>query len=306
MQSVGTRLRDARVKKGYTLDDVHARTRIPLKSLTAIESDDLLKISSPFTYRAFVRQMADATDLDPETLAADALIASSSMPEPLVPGQGDAKIFRSLPLYPRIKGEFFWSHPAFLTVAVLAVAAAGFLWSRHGELKTREYVAQVSRTEVSKVPSPSISQALPLKAAVTLPPASRQRHSAQSGAGRTPKPKNARGPVQAYTLGDAGDSHGIHIRVSAVEPTWLLIEADGKQTYTGLLETAETKVLDGHDTAKIETGNAGGVSITFNGRLLGMLGPHGQARTFVFTKTGYEVIEPSASLQLTRLSQSGE
>ena len=87
MQSVGTRLREARIKKGYTLEDINARTRISLKNLDAIESDDLAKISSPFTYRSFVKQLADLAGLDHATLATDAQAASTTMPEPLVPGQ---------------------------------------------------------------------------------------------------------------------------------------------------------------------------------------------------------------------------
>jgi hypothetical protein len=98
----------------------------------------------------------------------------------------------------------------------------------------------------------------------------------------------------------------IHIELSAIEPTWLSITADGKQTYSGVLATAETKTLEGHETARIHTGNAGGVNVVFNGRALGTLGRRGQIRTVLFTRTGYEVLEPSAVMELTRFSRNGE
>ena len=52
----------------------------------------------------------------------------------------------------------------------------------------------------------------------------------------------------------------------------------------------ETVSFDGKETAQIRTANAGGVNVIFNGRALGPLGRPGQSRTFVFTKSGYEVV----------------
>ena len=104
MQSVGTRLREARIKKGYTLEDINARTRISLKNLNAIESDDLSKISSPFTYRSFVKQVADTLGVDFATLAPDVQAASSTMPEPLVPGQ-EEEVFVRPHQFQQVKAE---------------------------------------------------------------------------------------------------------------------------------------------------------------------------------------------------------
>jgi hypothetical protein len=53
----------------------------------------------------------------------------------------------------------------------------------------------------------------------------------------------------------------------------------------------QTKSFNGKDTAQIRTANAGGVNVIFNGRALGPLGRRGQARTVVFTKSGYEVVQ---------------
>jgi hypothetical protein len=84
----------------------------------------------------------------------------------------------------------------------------------------------------------------------------------------------------------------IHLELAATERTWLSVTADGKPAYTGILEPEETKVLDGQESAKLRTGNAGGVNIIFNGKAIGTIGPRGKTRTVVFSKTGYE-IEPA-------------
>ena len=96
-------------------------------------------------------------------------------------------------------------------------------------------------------------------------------------------------PVASTSSPDAAAA--IHIELSAIQPTWLSISADGKTTYSGTLAAMKTMSFDGKETAQIRTANAGGVNIIFNGRALGALGRPGQSRTFVFTKSGYEVVQ---------------
>ncbi len=87
----------------------------------------------------------------------------------------------------------------------------------------------------------------------------------------------------------------IHLKLAATERTWVTVSADGKPAYTGILEAAQVKTLDGEGSAKLRTGNAGGVNITFNGKDLGAIGPRGKIRTVVFSKTGYEVQPENAN-----------
>ena len=132
MQSVGTRLKEARIKKGYTLEDINARTRISLKNLNAIESDDLSKISSPFTYRSFVKQVADALGVDFSTLAPDVKAASGTMPEPLVPGQEDEVFVRPQQFQTvKPKRNLSWLSKT-ISIAAVVAAVCGFLIWRNG------------------------------------------------------------------------------------------------------------------------------------------------------------------------------
>lgn len=87
MQSVGEKLREERLRKGITLEDISARTRITVKNLQAIENDDLSTISSPFFYKSFVRQFAQRLSLDYQELADAVQCSIGRIPEPLLPGQ---------------------------------------------------------------------------------------------------------------------------------------------------------------------------------------------------------------------------
>jgi cytoskeleton protein RodZ len=99
---------------------------------------------------------------------------------------------------------------------------------------------------------------------------------------------------------DAPDE-AILLKIAAVEKTWLSVDTDGKHIYSGLLDAADTKELEGRVTARIRTGNAGGLTVTFNGRELGALGQRGQVRTVVFTRDQYRILAPSLTSRLRLL-----
>jgi cytoskeleton protein RodZ len=327
MQSVGTRLREARIKKGYTLEDINARTRISLKNLTAIESDDLSKISSPFTYRSFVKQIADLVDLDYATLASDVLEASRTMPEPLVPGQEEVTPVRFQQIQtPKMRPNLTWVYRTASIAAIMGAVSAYLIW-RNGGIEAARLPSTVEPVSgrvlmpVNGHPPAALRAGQTSKPPILTPVAAKIEQRTEQPAPRPgteqllPPTNNApsaptqvppRSSSPAGSVPAALDGAAIHIELSAIEPTWLSIAADGKTTYAGVLGAMETKVFDGKTTAQIRTGNAGGVNIIFNGRALGPLGRRGQMRTFVFTQNGYEVVQGVGSPIATHESPTGE
>jgi cytoskeletal protein RodZ len=63
---LGRRLRQARERRGLSLSQVAASTKISLAILEALEKDDLRKLPAGFFGRAFVRSFAEAVGLDPD------------------------------------------------------------------------------------------------------------------------------------------------------------------------------------------------------------------------------------------------
>lgn len=68
MESVGSRLRDARETRGLTLEDVAQITKISRTHLGAIEADNFQVLPAPIFARGFVRSYAGAVGLDPNVL----------------------------------------------------------------------------------------------------------------------------------------------------------------------------------------------------------------------------------------------
>jgi hypothetical protein len=268
-------LRKARLDQGVSLQDISVRTRISLKNLEAIELDDPGQISSPFIYRSFVRQFANELNFDFGVLAPGVLAACDTMRQPLLPGESDAPVVRVAPIRPKIRRDFHWLYSAGILVLIIAAASGAYaLWTRANP-----------QTVATEIPSPaSAFSSLAVRLGFTA-----LVHSNANLATAAPSST----PVVVPPIVSESDN-GIHLQLSAIETTWLSIVADGKQTYSGILKTSQTKVLVGRETARIRTGNAGGLTVVFNGKELGPLGRRGETRTVLFTTTGYEVVRSVA------------
>lgn len=68
MSELGTRLREARVNKGYTLNTLQQMTKIQKKYLQALEEGNYDEIPGTFYIRAFVKQYGDMVGLDGDQL----------------------------------------------------------------------------------------------------------------------------------------------------------------------------------------------------------------------------------------------
>lgn len=68
MTELGTRLREARNAKGYSLDDLQEITKIQKRYLAGIEEGNYSMMPGPFYVRAFIKQYADAVGLSSDEL----------------------------------------------------------------------------------------------------------------------------------------------------------------------------------------------------------------------------------------------
>lgn len=77
---LGTDLKIARERAGFSLSELAARTRIPLRSLRAIEENDFAAVPPGIFVRSFIRNYAREVGLDP----GEAIAQYRSMTEPVV------------------------------------------------------------------------------------------------------------------------------------------------------------------------------------------------------------------------------
>jgi cytoskeletal protein RodZ len=281
MESVGQILRNERLRQLLTLEEVSASTRISFKSLDAIERDDLKQISSPFFYRSFVRQFADRLGLEFSTVSAAVESSANSLPRALIPGEDGAPLPRVAALRPNRKIDSRWVSLVFSLILVIAgCSSVSALWHASKSASGRATIEQLVRRFEISWPQASGKPGHERQAAAQLP-------------ATNALPAKAVPEVLAPSSIPQDSTEGFRIEVEAIERTWLSIVSDGRRVYSGVLQADESKTLNVRESARIKTGNAGGVDVVFNGREIGTLGPKGQIRTVVFTKDNYEIVDPS-------------
>jgi len=95
-------------------------------------------------------------------------------------------------------------------------------------------------------------------------------------------------PVQA----DGNADYKVMLDLMAHEATWLSVSSDGKPVFSGTLHANETKTVGGKQFAKLRVGNAAGLEVRLNGRLLAPLGARGQVLIVLFTPDNFQIFSP--------------
>jgi transcriptional regulator with XRE-family HTH domain len=119
-------------------------------------------------------------------------------------------------------------------------------------------------------------------------------HTGQGTASRVIENLNSKsGAVRARLPAVANDTGAVpggprvmRVAFSAIEPVWMSVSSDGVQTYSGMLEGQQSKELDASRIMRVLVGNAGGLSITLNGKPVPQIGQHGQIRLLELTPEG--------------------
>lgn len=282
---IGAKLRQTRIAKGLAIDDIARDTRISRRYLEAIETDDHSSLPGLVFTRGFIRQYALKLGIDPDALLAE-LPKPDEMQAPLP----------TPPAHPRAKSPYHRDRQiqAFATTAMWllilsAVGTAAYLsvnhWPRIIALLSRNAVHAAVQA-ASPVPAPK-----PV-AIASAHPANESTPEVATSAAAPPAPLSAH-PVPSV----AATSAPVQVSLTAHEVAWVRLRADGKTTFVGMLKPNETKEVSAAGQVNLLTGNAGGLTISLNGKTLDALGPSGQVREVRLTAEGPQLLskEPPPS-----------
>jgi len=264
MSSVGKVLQGARLEQQLDLPTVSARTKISVRFLEAIEADDRRSLPSGFFYKSFVDQYARFLGLDtPEINAEVDRLLSADAPLPL-PGY-ESVVSRNVPPMgssPRFATRRTWASLAALVAVVVGCSGVYALW-RQGKLS--DFRSVLAKSIHSKAP-----------AEVATAPAQKP----------TPTPNET-------TVTPVAAGYKVLLDLMAREETWLSVSSDGKHLFSGVLAPHQTKTVEGKESAVMKVGNAAGLEVRLNGKLLGPLGGRGQVLVVVFTPDKFQIVPPT-------------
>jgi cytoskeletal protein RodZ len=261
MFSVGETLQRARLEQGLAVATVAARTKINAKYLEAIEADDRGSLPSSFFYKSFVHQYARTLSLDTKAINAEIdRVLSADAPLPL-PGQDNptSREVSPVKVSSRFQGTRTYVSLAGLVLMMAACSGIYDWWSRSHS--TPSVQIQTS--------TPVMENAKPQEAA-QLPSVPLSLASASPAAGSK-----------------------ILLDLMAREATWLSVSSDGKPVFSGILVANQSKTVESKEYAKMRVGNAAGLEVRLNGKLLGPLGRRGQVLVVVFTPDNFQIMSPA-------------
>jgi cytoskeleton protein RodZ len=269
MLSVGKTLKRARLEQGLDLCTVAAQTKISAKYLEAIESDDRKILPSGFFYKSFVEQYAKSLSLDTQEIDAEVdRVLSADEPLPL-PGF-ESVVARNVP--PITFAHRFHTRRLITSVVSLVLVLAGcsgvYAWW-HGSLK-----GAIDHLHVFAKPKSTAANV-----------------QVEKRAPRASAPQQTFVQPLSVPISLASD-YKVMLELMAHEATWLSVSSDGRPVFSGILQANQTKSVGGKQFAKLRVGNAAGIEVRLNGKLLGQLGARGQVLTVLFTPDNFQIFSP--------------
>jgi len=100
-------------------------------------------------------------------------------------------------------------------------------------------------------------------------------------------------PPPVVNTGANTDASPVQVTVTALKASWVSLTADGKSSFAGTLEPNQTKEIFATEQVKLVAGNAGGVTVSLNGKILDPIGPEGQVRVVRLTAEGPQFLAKS-------------
>ncbi|HEX9120003.1 MAG TPA: helix-turn-helix domain-containing protein [Terriglobales bacterium] len=258
MGSFGDRLQREREMRGITLEEIAEATKIGTRSLRALEQQDFDKLPGGIFNKGFVRAYARYLGLDEEQAVADYL-------EALGEAQAAGKTTRQEPganavaperdiFLPEVEESEPLRLPLGPIAVVVVVAVLLFsgwrYYSRNGLPNLRRVRAAAQQ------PSPPAA-----------------KPAAPAGASRP-------------GMNAAPAIDGFVVRVKAKEDSWISIVADGKPVMSVVLPKESEKSFHAQQSVVLKTGNASGIELFYNDKLVPPLIPDGKVKTMEFTSAG--------------------
>lgn len=290
MGSIGAQLKEIRLKKGLSLEEAHAKTKLNVTILKAVEEDNLAQIS-PVYIKGFIKIYCEFLGVDPQDYSPDARPVQPQAIAPKAKEQPEVRPAAAAPRIPRVRfqldkrvwiaiGVAVLAGLVFLSFKGLHKAGAKVKESPKQEAPVRKKTAAtVSSKKTTQKSLPSY-QAPGVKKAVTV-----------SQPKARPAPLESK-PVStsAVAVPKSESSSGIRLGIHANEDCWVQLKLDGKAVFQSVLKKGRYEVWQAKDKMELSLGNVGAVELELNGKMLQSLGRKGQSlKNIVITKEGLKV-----------------
>jgi cytoskeletal protein RodZ len=245
MDDFGGKLRQARERRGISLRQIAASTKIAAAALEALERNDISKLPGGIFSRAFVRSYAVEVGLDPDETVREFLDRFNQDPPP------SAEVVAAIPDEEKAFEQRQRKAGVVLGILVAAIPVIILVL----------YFALRSRPAPPPAPEPAQTAAAP----VEIPPAPLAPAA------------NAAAPSAASLTGR------LTLDLHPTSACWVSLTVDGRKLFARVMQPGEHESHIVQREAVVDVGDAGAFAFSVNGRLGKSLGDRGQVRTLRLT-----------------------
>jgi cytoskeletal protein RodZ len=245
MNDFGAKLRQARERRGVSLRQIAASTKIAIAALEALERNDVSKLPGGIFSRACVRSYAIEVGLDPEETVRVLLERFEREPAPAAAGPA--------PL-PEEESSFESQQrmaSVLLKLIVVSIPLIGVIL--YFTLRDRPVKSATAAHETAPPTVPG-TQAKP-------PPVQASPAATETPAAPVTKPGAMR------------------LELRPTGTCWVTLTIDGRRVFSRMMQAGEREAYDVREVAVIDVGDAGAFAFSVNGRPGRSLGDVGQVRT---------------------------
>jgi cytoskeleton protein RodZ len=328
MNSIGDTLRRERQRRNLDLHRISSELKISVRFLEAMEQDDFGKLPGGVFTKSFVRQYASFLGIETDELIAE--VSHAVEPEPDVGQLSDKQKPDIPVIELEVGDESWHSvrdrapsvpssvkAGALFLLLTLGCSGAYYWWWQRPH---RQASAHVTLPPAAK--TASIAQALPpapqpaanppanapqsptaavaattvapttaAPAVTTTPsPTDPNAKPAATDAAATPTPTPTPAPKPDVPVIPPNPNATVRVAITADEPVWIRADVNGKFQFSGTLQAHESRNIDVDGQLTLRLGNAGGATVTLNGKPVGPIGPKGQIRIVQLTSGGFQIV----------------
>jgi cytoskeleton protein RodZ len=265
MDDFGGKLRQARERRGISLRQIAASTKISASALDGLERNDISKLPGGIFSRAFVRSYAVEVGLDPDETVHEFLERFNQDPPPSAEPRAAV-----LP-----ETERSYQEQQRKAARTLAIIGAALIMLAVGGI----FLFRARAARAAARPETVASSA---KATAVVEPTSVVRPAAESSRPRTavqPQPADPPGVSPAPVV----TSEALQLDVHPSADCWVSMTVDGTKLFARMMKAGEHETHAVQREAVVEIGDAGAFAYSINGRAGKALGDVGQVKTFTLT-----------------------
>ena len=277
MQGCGVRLKKVRLEKGISLEEAHKKTKIHLDILKALEEDSVVNLN-PIYVKGFLKIYCNFLKVDPREYITDykesaataqivkvvekRVAEKEELPESFIKAPSRKSIFPSPATTKKIIRIFF--------IAIIVITAVNILFNLGRMIAHR----LTSRRAKASVASAVKKEKKPLAS----------------------KPEKGVVPTNEAKVDNAQVSKGneiapvIRLAIRAKEDSWIQVKTDRRTVFQNILKKGRSESWEAKDKIELSLGNAAGVDLEINGKLIPSLGRRGQViKNILITKEGLSI-----------------